>query len=69
MVRGAKRLALGQLAVAEPVRRSGDRGAIIEASRTTAADKRGGIEGSRAASIDLPAAGGPTVSELKPSVA
>ena len=43
--------------------------AIIDTSRSSAGDSGGRIDGSRLASIDLPAPGGPTISRLWPPAA
>jgi len=43
--------------------------AIIDTSSNSAGNNGGRIEGSRAASIDLPAPGGPTISRLWPPAA
>src|SRR5438093_9318246 len=51
----------GRRVVRRPLLRVPAIEAIIETSRSSAGDKGGRIEGSRAAIIDLPAPGGPTM--------
>src|SRR5215469_10099372 len=61
----AERLPVGERAADDLAGDGGDHGT----SRSSAGDSGGRIDGSRAASIDLPAPGGPTIRRLCPPAA